>query len=128
MPNDEKRVLEGFRSLPEQARRSLLDYMDYLIQRHAVSPPSQQIAPPLEIERPAQETVIGAIKRLSQMYPMLDRSKLLDETSQLVSQHVLQGRHAAQVIDELEVRFRTHYQSLVQATNEAGGSKKEEDK
>lgn len=44
---------------------------------------------------------------------MLDRSKLLNETSALMAQHVMQGRSAVEVIDELEVVFQTHYEKVL---------------
>jgi hypothetical protein len=40
---------------------------------------------------------------------MLERGDLLHEASSLMSAHVLQGRAAAQVIDELEDLFARHY-------------------
>lgn len=54
-----------------------------------------------------------AIKRLTRTYPMLDRRKLMGPTSLLVSQHALQGRPAAAVIDELEMVFARHYRESV---------------
>jgi hypothetical protein len=42
--------------------------------------------------RPSQESVVAAIKRLSKTYEMLDRGPMLNETSALMSAHVLQGR------------------------------------
>ncbi len=53
--------------------------------------------------------MVGAIRRLAESYPMLDRGALLHETSALVSAHVLQGRPAGSVIDELEALFHDHY-------------------
>jgi hypothetical protein len=43
---------------------------------------------------------------------MLDRSKMLNETSVLMTQHVISGRDAVEVIDELEILFRRHYENL----------------
>jgi hypothetical protein len=40
---------------------------------------------------------------------MLDKAKLLNETSALMAQHVMQGRPAEEVIDELEIVFEMHY-------------------
>ena len=41
---------------------------------------------------------------------MLDRSRMLNETSSLMTQHVIHGRAAGEVIDELEQLFRRHYE------------------
>jgi hypothetical protein len=69
---------------------------------------------PEPIPRPADEKVVAAVKRLSRTYFMLDKKKMLGVTSDLVTQHVLQGRDAAEVIDELEDLFTQHYQQLKQ--------------
>jgi hypothetical protein len=39
---------------------------------------------------------------------------MLGATSDLVTQHVVQGREAAEVIDELETLFADHYRALQQ--------------
>ena len=57
--------------------------------------------------------MVKAIRRLSATYPMLDKSKMLNQTSSLVAQHVMQGRETKAVIDELEVVFESHYRKLV---------------
>jgi hypothetical protein len=45
---------------------------------------------------------------------MLNKDTMLHETSALVAQHLIQGRDAMEVIDELEEIFRQRYQSLQQ--------------
>ena len=69
---------------------------------------------PEPVPRPADEKVVAAVKRLSRTYFMLDKKKMLGVTSDLVTQHVLQGRDAVEVIDELEDLFSRHYQQLKQ--------------
>jgi hypothetical protein len=59
--------------------------------------------------RPAEESVVAAIKRLRRTYPMLDGGSLLNETSALMAAHVLQGRPAAEVIDALEALFSARF-------------------
>jgi hypothetical protein len=108
MPDQKKRLLEIYASLNEELRSSLLDYAEFLVARHQPDEPLD--IEPRHIPRPEEESVIAAIKRLSDVYPMLDRSKMLHETSGLMSQHLLQGREAAEVIDELEILFRKHYE------------------
>ena len=56
--------------------------------------------------------MVKAIKRLTATYHMIDRDRLLNETSSLMTAHVIHGRKAAEVIDELEVLFQRHYQEL----------------
>ena len=68
---------------------------------------------PLAIARPEEENVVVAIKRLRATYPMLEPAKLLNETCDLMNQHIMQGRNAVEVIiDELEMLFRRHYEQL----------------
>ncbi len=108
---DERRLAKLFQGLAPADRQTLLAFADFLAQR-AQPPDTGETAPrePRVMPRPATETVVGAIKRLSQTYDMLDRGPLLHETSALMSAHVLQGRGAALVIDELETLFARHYQ------------------
>ncbi len=111
MNKQEKTLLAACRRLPEPARQSLLDYAEFLLTRHAKAPAS--IPPlPLAIPRPAEESVIAAVKRLSRTYPMLNKDTMLHETSGLVAQHLIQGREAREVIDELEAIFRRHFDDL----------------
>ena len=58
--------------------------------------------------------MVKAIKRLGATYPMLDRSKMLNETSVLMTQHIISGRDVIEVIDELEIMFRRHYEKLAE--------------
>lgn len=55
--------------------------------------------------RPAEESVVAAIKRLTRTYPAAGRRRLMGPVSALMAQHALQGRAAAGIIDELEVMF-----------------------
>jgi hypothetical protein len=109
--NEEKRLRRIFSALPESDRHSLLAFAEFLQTR---APRASQAQEPLVIPRPAEESVIGAIKRLSATYPMLDKSAIFNETSHLVSQHVLHGREAGQVIDDLEALFERAYQAFKQ--------------
>lgn len=95
--------------MTEQGRELLLEYAEFIGTRH-VRPVTQT---PLDIPRPDQETVIAAIRRLSETYPMLDRTPLLSEASGLMAQHVMHAIPAAQVIDELERVFQTQYQAFL---------------
>ncbi len=96
-------------NLSADEQKTLLDYAEFMVSRstHQV----ETVSPiPLEIIRPAEETVVAAMKRLSQTYPMLNMDKLLHDASGLMSEHIMQGRAALDVIDELQVMFEKHYQ------------------
>ncbi len=107
-----RHLLELFEALPEAERKTLLDLAEFLHAR--AEPQPRELGSPEAIPRPPVETVIKAIKRLSATYPMIDKSEMLNETSALMSQHIMQGRAAADVIDELEKLFREHYQRMLQ--------------
>jgi hypothetical protein len=107
---DERSLMKLFRSLGAADRRTLISFAEFLSARVEERPPEPQgPVQPESIARPDKETVVGAIKRLSRSYHMLDRSAMLNETSSLMGAHVLQGRPAAEVIDELEELFVRYY-------------------
>ena len=108
----EKRLVKLFNSLPESERKSLLDFAEFLAGRAGIQEPSAPPVPqePLDIPRPEEETVVAAMKRLRESYPMIDHSKMLHEASGLMGEHIMQGRPAPEVIDELEVMFVRYYE------------------
>lgn len=121
MSSEQDRLLALFDALTPPERDSLLAYAEFLQTRRRSTgvpmapgilpaPPSVERAKPLDIPRPSQEAVVAALKRLTATYPMLDKSKLLSDTSGLVTQHIMQGRPQVEVIDELEAIFVRHYQ------------------
>ncbi|VAW80048.1 hypothetical protein MNBD_GAMMA13-1750 [hydrothermal vent metagenome] len=75
-------------------------------------PPPVEIPEPEDIPRPEEEKVVAAVKRLSKTYFMLDKKAMLTETSDLVTQHIIQRRDVVEVIDELEAVFSRQYQQL----------------
>lgn len=119
MTEHEDEILKLFRSLAAAEQGHLLAFAQFLQSRSgsrlptaAPSASSNAIPEPVAIPRPDEESVVKAVKRLAQTYPMLDKSKMLTDTSALVMQHVVQGRDAAEVIDELEIVFQRHYAKL----------------
>jgi hypothetical protein len=118
--NIEKRLAEIVHRLPATQAAALLEFAEFLLIRHggtgaevAPSVTVAEIPAPLDIPRPTEESVVKAVKRLRATYPMLDARKLLNETSAIMTQHVMQGRDKIEVIEELEILFRTHYEKLV---------------
>jgi len=111
MTADERRLLRQFRALSEGKRSSLLDYADFLLNRELPDAPEVPVLP-LPIPRPDKESVVKAIKRLRETYPMVDRAKILHDTSACMTKHLVHGKPAAEVIDELEALFQNHYQAL----------------
>jgi hypothetical protein len=117
MNSEDKRLLRSFRRLRDEDRATLLAFAEFLETRAQRTVP--EVMQPQPIPRPEKETVVGAIKRLSATFPMLNRAKLLNETSVLVTQHVMRGRDAVEVIQELEVLFQRHYEEHMRS---GGGS------
>ncbi len=112
----EKRLAELFEQLPASERKSLLDYAEFLASRcEPVAAPSLELKP---IPRPQEESVVAALKRLRETYHMLDHAKMLHEASGLMAQHLIQGRPAPEVIDELEEMFRQYFEKLLGAQDE----------
>jgi len=113
MKQAEKKLLKYFRQLSPQDSQSLLSFAEFLAARsQADVEPDTLIVN--KIQRPAEESVIAAIKRLSASYPMLDKDKMLTETSSLMTQHIVQGRAVTEVIDELELVFERHYDAFIE--------------
>ncbi len=106
----EKRLRSLVHQLPKVQAEQLLEFPEFLAGRHA---PVETATEPVPIPRPPGENVINAMKRLAATYPMLDRARILDAASHLMTQHVIHGRAAVEVIDELEVLFRRHYENLL---------------
>ncbi|MGV6809681.1 MAG: hypothetical protein ACWA5U_07375 [bacterium] len=120
----EQQLLTQFNALSHEQQQSVLDFVDFLAARQVtsekISKNNEQVTEsstqnlnqltPLAIPRPAEESVVKAIKRLTATYPMLNPDDLLHQTSDLMSAHIIQGRSAKEVIDELETIFQSAYQ------------------
>jgi hypothetical protein len=105
---DEKALLELFGRLPPRQQGKLMAFAEALARDAA--PARRQGARPGA--RPAGETVARAIRRLTRAYPMLDRRRLMPEACNLMAQHALHGRAAAEVILELETVFEKHHEQF----------------
>jgi hypothetical protein len=114
MKKVEQRLLKLFNALDRGQQDTLIAFAEFLASRVesevGLEPEALAIN---QIPRPENESVIEAIKRLSATYPMLKSSKILSDSSELVSQHMLRGRNAREVIDDLEQVFRRHYEEYV---------------
>ncbi|MBB1076295.1 hypothetical protein HUU62_17965 [Rhodoferax sp. 4810] len=130
---NERQLLRTFRKLPPAQQETLKSFAEFLFARHTdamkTNCTSAEVAGTLSSDelnatgmitassestlqlnpRPENETVLAAIKRLRRQYPMLDAAALLNDTSLLMSAHLLQGRAAHDVITELETLFAEHF-------------------
>ena len=115
LPADQKKLLAAYVSLPQVKQQQLLEFAEFLT-RKSVSAEAEAeatLSPAvLDIPRPENETVVAAMRRLTTTYTMVDTDGLLDQASLLMSAHVLQGKSAEQVIDELELLFEKAYSRM----------------
>ena len=132
MTEQEQSLLDIYRKLSDHDAHSLMRFAEFLAgyevtaanivdqQSESISASSAaveqvntaqtgNIPQPEKIERPEQEKVVDALKRLSATYPMLDKKFLLDKASELVAQHVMFGKPAKDVIDQIEDMFAEAY-------------------
>ena len=111
---EQDKLVALFTALDRQDQRSLLAFAEFLHGRAAGSLPAPSPVPaPEPIPRPEQESVVAAMKRLSRSYPMVDKSQVLHQASALMAEHIMQGKDAVEVIDELEVIFERRYRKLM---------------
>ena len=114
MKTSEKKLLAAFKRLEASEQETLLAFAEFLSLRDAGKNLSSASVPePQIIKRPEKETVVAAIKRLSASYPMLEKPQLLNESSTIMTKHVMQGVKAEVAIDELEALFLQFYEELV---------------
>ena len=118
----EESLLAYFRRLSQSDAHALLRFAAYLASERGEdntgvvpSPLAPASAAPAALQRPQlaprpdNERVVDALKRLSNAYPMLEKKKLLDKASTMVAQHIMFGKPAKTVIDELEKLFADAY-------------------
>jgi hypothetical protein len=98
-----------FEQLSTDRQQSLYDFAQFLLLQQGGPKASAVSQTPLDIPRPDAESVVAAIKRLAKTYPMLNREALLHDASTLLSAHVMQGRAANDVIDDLQALFESAY-------------------
>lgn len=113
MASVKNKLLELFGQLSKDEQKTLQEYAGFLVSRsnHAQQ---QQLDEPLDIPRPDDESVIAAMRRLSETYPMLNQDKLLHEAAGCMSQHVMQGKEVKLVIEDLEMLFARHYAAIAE--------------
>ena len=113
----ERQIIKLFKSLDTTNQEALLAFGEFLQTRANSSDSDDQsvdvvACEPVDIPRPEEESVIKAIKRLSATYPMVDKETILHPISNLMTSHIIQGRKASEVIDDLQALFLSEYESL----------------
>ena len=121
MSSQEEKFLKILEQLSTSDQNTLIAFAEFLLIRSAQIQIGEQeisivrtiVPEPEDILRPEKESVVAAIKRMSATYPMINKQTMLDEISPLMSQHMMEGRDAIEVIDDLEEIFRKRYEELV---------------
>jgi len=109
--SNESRLLEIFETLNEERQDSLIDYAEFLQSKGDLV--NKEVPEKVEIERPEDETVVGAIKRLKSTYPMIESMSIFSAASSLMTEHMISGRDSVEVIDEMQIIFEEHYQKII---------------
>ncbi|MDR3393035.1 MAG: hypothetical protein P4L77_14995 [Sulfuriferula sp.] len=112
MTSAERELLNLYRELNPGQQQTVQDFLTFLSSRPQGDVPVE-VPQPVVIERPDHESVVKAIKRLRATYPMLEPNKLLHDTSDQMSRHMIHSVPAVEVIDELERVFKRHYESHI---------------
>ena len=114
----EKQLIDYYSSLSSSDKDNLLAFAEFLSQRVTSNNVDKELidrttqSQPVAIKRPETESVIKAIKRLTATYPMVEKENLLHSISDLITAHMMQGKKAEIVIDELEDLFLNAFEKL----------------
>ena len=108
MSTDNKtKLIAIFETLNDEKQTSLLDYAGFLQSQGDLV--VTEVAEPIAIDRPEEETVVGAIKRLKITYPMIESMSIFSSASSLMTEHMINGRDSVEVINEMQVLFEEAY-------------------
>ena len=106
-----KALVEIFDTLDDERRASLVEYAEFLQSKGGLV--KKEIGEPQAIRRPESETVVGAVKRLKQTYPMIASMTVFSAASSLMTQHMVNGRDVVEVIDEMEKLFEESFEKML---------------
>jgi hypothetical protein len=105
-------LIDLYESMDEERKLSLCEFADFLYAK--TGPVVKEIPAPEVIPRPEDETVVGAIKRLKGKYHMVESMSVFSAASALMTDHMVKGRDAVEVIDEMEILFESAYKELLE--------------
>ena len=110
MGSTKRRLDKITNELDSENLSTLLAFAEFL---HARQPDIVvEVSNPAIVPRPENESVIGAIRRLSRGYPMLARDTLLNEAVSLMTRHIMSGKSAVETIDRVDALFSSRYQAF----------------
>lgn len=109
-------LIDLYEAMDDERKKSLSDFADFLYAQ--ADPVSKVIPQPEANARPGKETVVGAVKRLKAQYFMIESMKVFSAASALMTDHMVKGRDAVEVIDDMEVLFAKAYKDLLIENNQ----------
>jgi hypothetical protein len=119
LSKNERLLCKFYKQLSEGDRETLLSFAEFLNSRDGVSgsidvmkKPSLQL--PVLIKATENESVVKGIKRLKSSYFMIEDENLLHEISALMSEHIMKGVSAEDIILKIEAVFDKFYQQYQQ--------------
>jgi len=122
MNKTEKKLLNLFADLDKDDQSSVMAFTEFLLNKAKQEGRHVEIdIEPVHIPRPKEERVVAAIKRLSAVYPMIKKDSMLNETANLMTEHMIHGRPAVEIIDELEILFQSRYEEFCQLRSSEDG-------
>ena len=110
---EERKLCQLYKSLGDHQRETLLAFAAFLSEKQTTSEivePEAILQYPLLIEVTDNESVVKGIKRLKSSYFMIEDENLLHEVSALMSEHIMKGVSAKEIIPRVEVVFKKFYQ------------------
>ena len=113
----EERILcKIYKDLDVNHRHTLITFANFLVEQQTQDKNNtidEKLAlEPLDLPRPKKESVIKGVRRLTASYPMIDTDTMFDSISKLMTSHIMEGRSAESVIDDLQELFAQQYALL----------------
>lgn len=109
-------LLEIIETLNDERQLSLIEFAEFLQSKGDLV--VKDVPPPENIDRPTEETVVGAIKRLKLTYPMIGSMSVFSAASTLMTDHMMKGRAALEVIDEMQLLFEEAYEAMLETSDD----------
>jgi len=119
LSKNERQLCKFYKQLNEGDRETLLSFAEFLTSKEGVSGRVDSIEEvvlqqPLLIKAMENESVVKGIKRLKSSYFMIEDENLLHQVSALMSEHIMKGVSAQDIIPQVEAVFDTFYQQYKQ--------------
>ncbi|RTZ64682.1 MAG: hypothetical protein DSZ29_05290 [Aquificaceae bacterium] len=112
LSKDERKLCKYYKNLNHAERNTLLLFAEFLSSKES-SVETEEILmvlqKPLPIPATEGESVVKGIKRLKSSYFMIEDQDLLHEVSALMTEHVMQGVSAKEVMLKIERVFEKFY-------------------